>query len=170
MKKLFKVALVVVCIVSMGSFAKAQTKIGYINQNDLIGLMPDLKTVNVTMEAYNKQFTDKLSALQTEFNNKVAAYNNKKATMTDADRTVSEGELQDMQKRASDLQASAQKQVEAKANELMKPLYDRAHIAIEAVAKEKGYAYVLDSSATPLLVSPPADDMMAAVKLKLGLK
>jgi len=170
MKKLVKVALVAVCIVFMGNFAKAQVKIGYIDQNALIGAMPELKTVNTQMEAYNKQFTDKIAALQTEFNGKVTIYNNKKATMTDADRTASEAELQDLQRRGTDLQASAQKQVEAKGAEYMKPLLDKAKLAIEAVAKEKGYSYVLDSSQTVLLVSPPGDDMMAAVKLKMGLK
>ena len=170
MKKLFKVALVAVCILFMGNFAKAQVKIGYINQNDLIGAMPELKTVNTQMEQYNKQFTDKIASLQTEFNTKVTAYNAKKATMTDADRTAAEAELGDLQKRAQDFSTSASKQVEAKGAEYMKPLLDKAKVAIEAVAKERGYTYVFDSSQTAFIVVPPADDMMAAVKLKLGLK
>jgi len=170
MKKLVKVALVAVCIVFMGNFAKAQVKIGYIDQNALIGAMPELKTVNTQVEAYSKTFTDKITALQNEFNTKVTAYNAKKASMTDADRVASESELQDLQRRGNDMQTTAQKSVEAKGAEYMKPLLEKAKLAIEAVAKEKGYAYVLDSSQTVLLVSPPGDDMMAAVKLKMGLK
>lgn len=170
MKKLFKVALVALCVVFMGNVAMAQVKIGYINQNDLIGAMPELKTVNTQMEAYNKTFTDRIALLQTEFTNKLTAYNTKKATMTDADRTAAEAELQDLQKRGTDYQATAQKSVEAKGAEYMKPLLEKAKLAIETVAKEKGYSYVLDSSTTALLVAPPADDMMAAVKLKMGLK
>jgi len=170
MKKLVKVALVAVCIVFMGNFAKAQVKIGYIDQNALIGAMPELKTVNTQVEAYSKTFTDKITALQNEFNTKVTAYNAKKASMTDADRVASESELQDLQRRGNDMQTTAQKSVEAKGAEYMKPLLEKAKLAIEAVAKEKGYTYVLDSSTTALLVSPPADDMMAAVKLKMGLK
>jgi len=170
MKKLFKVALVAVCILLMGNFAKAQVKIGYINQNDLIGAMPELKTVNTQMDQYKKQFTDKLAALQGEFNTKLTTYNAKKATMTDADRTAAEAELGDLQKRAQDYQNTASNLVETKGAEYMKPLLDKAKLAIEAVAKERGYSYVLDSSTTQLLVSPPADDMMAAVKLKMGLK
>jgi outer membrane protein len=34
MKKLLKVALVAVCFLTVGNFAKAQTKIGYINWTD----------------------------------------------------------------------------------------------------------------------------------------
>jgi len=79
-------------------------------------------------------------------------------------------ELADLQKRMQDFQTSAQQKIEAKSQEYMKPLYDRVHAAIDAIAKEKGYTYVLDSSQTSLLVSPPADDMMVAVKAKMGIK
>ena len=41
MKKLFKVALVAVCMLSIGNFAKAQTKIGYINFQALLAQMPE---------------------------------------------------------------------------------------------------------------------------------
>ena len=90
--------------------------------------------------------------------------------MTDAIRTSKGQELQDIQKRMQDYQNNAQQQVDAKRQELGKPLIDKATAAVNAVAKEKGYAYVLDSSQVSLLVSPDADDLMAAVKLKLGLK
>ena len=39
--------------------------------------------------------------------------------------------------------------------------------AIEQVAKEKGYNYVMDDQA--LLVKPEADDISASVKVKLGI-
>jgi outer membrane protein len=170
MKKLMKVALVAMCIVFMGSFAKAQVKIGYINQNDLVTAMPELKTVQTQMQAYSKTFTDAIASQQSEFQKQANDYQAKRATMADATRIAKEGELGDMQKRIQDYQQTAQQQVEAKSAEYMKPILEKVHVAIEAVAKEKGYNYVLDSSQTALLVSPPGDDMMAAVKLKLGLK
>ena len=47
---------------------------------------------------------------------------------------------------------------------------DAEKAAIKAVAKEKGYGYVLDSSVGVLLVSPAGDDLLPVVKTKLGLK
>jgi len=170
MKKLFKVALVAIGMLFVGNFAKAQLKIGYIDQNALIAAMPEYKTVNTTMDAYKKTFTDQLATLSNEFNTKLAAYNAKKATMPDAQLKLAESELQDLQNRQQQYGTTANQSVETKGQELIKPLMDKAHTAIEAVAKERGYGYVLDSSQTALLVSPPADDMMAAVKLKLGIK
>ncbi|WP_214071612.1 OmpH family outer membrane protein [Mucilaginibacter sp. dw_454] len=169
MKKVFKVALVAVCMLFIGNFAKAQTKIGYISYNDLIPAMPEYKTVNTQIEAFKKTFVDQLQLLSNELQTKGADYQAKQATMTDAVKAAKQSELADLQKRAQDYQNTAQQSVEQKGNDLMKPLLDKARAAVTEVAKEKGLTYVFDSSTTQLLVSPPSDDIMAAVKVKLGI-
>lgn len=169
MKKLLKVALIAVCMVSMGNFAKAQTKIGYINTNDLIPNMPEYKTVTAQVDAYRKTFIDVLQGLGNELQTKSADYQAKQATMTDAQKSAKQAELNDINKRATDYQNDAQQKVAAKGEELMKPLLDKAKNAITEVAKEKGFTYVIDTSSTTLIVAPPADDLLAAVKTKLGI-
>ncbi|HTD99985.1 MAG TPA: OmpH family outer membrane protein [Mucilaginibacter sp.] len=170
MKKLFKVALVAVCIIFAGNVAKAQLKIGYISFNQLVDQMPETKKVKTDRDVYSKQFMDQLTSMNTEYQSKVQAYQAARATMTDAVRGVKESELADLQKRMQDYSTDAQQKVDAKTNELTKPLFEKAKGAIAQVAKEKGYTYVLDSSAIDLLVSPAGDDMMNDVKAKLGLK
>lgn len=170
MKKLLKVALVAVCMVFVGSFAKAQSKIGYINTNQLMELLPEMKTLQAQMQAYQKTFADQYTQLTSEYQTKVNDYTAKRATMTDASRTAAEGELTDMQTRIKTFQDNAQKQIEAKSNELLKPLTDKVRAAITQVATAKGYSYVLDSSQVELLVSPPGDDLIVPVKAALGLK
>ncbi len=169
MKRLFKVALVAGCMLLMSGLANAQ-KIGYVNTNELMQGMPELKTIKTQMDTYQKTFIDQLNTMNTEFQTKGQAYEAKRTTMTDAARTASESELQDMQKRMQDYQNNARQQVDAKSNELMKPVADKVRGAITAVAKEKGYAYVLDAGQIDLIVAPTADNMQPAVKAKLGLK
>jgi outer membrane protein len=168
MKKLFKVALVVVCMVSMSSFANAQ-KIGYINTNDLIPNMPEYKTVTTQVDAYKKTFVDVLQNLSNELQTKSADYQAHQATMTDAQKSAKQSELNDLNQRAGNYQNDAQQKVAQKGEELMKPLLDKAKNAITQVAKEKGYTYVIDSSTTTFIVAPPTDDLLAAVKAKLGI-
>lgn len=170
MKKLFKVALVAVCFFMVSNFANAQSKIGYVNFEAVVQQLPEFKTVQTQLDAYQKQFMDQLQAMNTELQTKGQEYQKTQATMTDAVRSTKQGELQDIQKRMQDLQTSAQQQVEAKGNELYKPLTEKARVAIDAVAKEKGYTYVFNSNQTQFIVSPPSDDLTAAVKAKLGLK
>jgi outer membrane protein len=170
MKRVFKVALVAVCMLFVGNFAKAQSKIGYINFADIVRTLPEFKTVQSQIDIYQKQFVDQLTAMNTEYQSKGQAYQKNLAGMNDAAKTAAQAELADIQKRMSDLNTSAQQQVDAKSNELYKPLADKAKAAITEVAKEKGYNYVLDSSQIQLLVSPEGDDLTASVKAKLGLK
>jgi len=170
MKKLFKVALVAVSMLFVGNFAHAQSKIGYINFQMLVSQMPEAKTIKSQIDIYQKQFIDQLTLMNNELQTKGQAFQSQSATMTDATRTAKQTELQDLNKRMQDYQNTAQQQVDAKTNELSKPLIDKARAAITAVAKEKGYNYILDSGQTTLIVSPEGDDIMEPVKVKLGLK
>jgi outer membrane protein len=170
MKKLFRVALMAGCMLLAGSFAKAQTKIGYVVFEDLVAQMPAAKTVNTSLQTYSKQFQDQLQAMYGELQTKGADFEKNRGSMTDAARTAKENEIQDLQKRFQDYNTSSQQQVETKKNELVKPLVDQVRTAVAAVAKEKGYTYVIDAGTTNLIVSPPTDDLTAAVKLKLGIK
>jgi outer membrane protein len=170
MKKLLKVALVAVCIVFAGNVAKAQTKIGYINFDQLVDQLPETKVIRTQLETYNKQFQDQYTAMTSEYQTKGQAYEAQRATMTDAVRSAKEAELSDIQKRIQSFQQDAQQKVQAKTTELSKPLFDKIRAAVAQVAKEKGYAYVINSAQTDLIVSPPSDDLTADVKTKLGVK
>jgi len=170
MKKLFKVALVAICMLLAGNFAEAQSKVGYIDFQAIVGQMPQAKTIKAQLDTYSKQFTDQIAIIQNELNTKGNAFTKESATMTDAVRTAKQAELQDINKRLQEYSNSAQQQFSDKSNELSKPLIDQIKAAVTAVAKEKGYNYVLDSGQVTLIVAPEGDDLMAAVKLKLGLK
>jgi outer membrane protein len=67
MKNLFKVALVAVVLVFSGSMVKAQSKIGYVNFNAIIDVMPEKVTISKTLQDYQKQFIDVLTEMQKKF-------------------------------------------------------------------------------------------------------
>ncbi len=170
MKKLLKVALVAACMLFSVGFANAQAKIAYINFNTLVEQTPEYKAINTQLQTYQKQFIDVLTSMNNEYQTKAQAFQASSSTMTDAIRAQKATELQDLQKRIQDYNQTAQQQVSAKSNELSKPLIDKIRGAIEAVAKEKGYTYVIDTAQVDLIVKPEGDDLTAATKAKLGLK
>ncbi|RYE17917.1 MAG: OmpH family outer membrane protein, partial [Sphingobacteriaceae bacterium] len=165
----FKVALVA-SLFFAGNVANAQSKIGHINSNQVVELMPETKVVQKQIQDYSKTFSDVLTTMQTELTTNAQGYDAKRASMTDAARTAKEAELQDMNKRLQDYNTTARQKVDEKTKSLSDPLFAKLRAAIQAVAKEKGYNYVLDTSQTELLVSPDADNLLTAVKAKLGLK
>src|SRR4029078_7410237 len=64
-------------------------------------------------------------------------------------------------------QSLAGQAYQAKQEQLLAPLYNKAITAVRTVAKEKGYAYVMSKDA--FLVAPDGDDMLPAVDAKLGV-
>ena len=172
MKNVFKVALVAVCMMLVGSFAKAQSKVGHIAMEEVISAHPEAKTVQKQIEEYQKDWQNQLTTLNTAYQKAVKDFDDQSKTMTDAVKASKVAEIQDMQKRLQEQDQLASQQVQAKAAELSKPLLDKIRAAITAVAKEKGYNYVINSSSGEqmLLVAPDADNLLAAVKLKLGIK
>ncbi|MEZ2338118.1 OmpH family outer membrane protein [Mucilaginibacter sp. RCC_168] len=171
MRKLFKVTLLALSLLFIGQFSNAQSKIGYVDFQAIVSQMPEAKTIKPQMDAYQKQFVTQLTAMNNDLQTKGKAYQDQSKTMSDADKTAKQTELQGLQKKMQDYQANAQQQVEAKSNELIKPITDKARAAVNDVAKEKGITYVFDSSqGSALLVSNEGSDLTASVKTKLGIK
>jgi outer membrane protein len=171
MRKLFKVTLLALSLLFVGKFSNAQSKIGYVDFQSVVSQMPEAKTIKPQIDAYQKQFVTQLTAMNNELQTKGKAYQDQSKTMSDADKTAKQTELQDLQKKLQDYQTNAQQQVETKSNELIKPITDKARVAVTDVAKEKGITYVLDASqGSPLLVSNQGTDLTASVKTKLGIK
>lgn len=150
--------------------AMAQSKVAHINAQALVGSMPEAKKAETDLQTYAQSLEAEGKTMVDEYTKKVKEFDEKAASMTDNMKEIKGREIQDAQKRIQDYRERAESQVQQKQQELLKPIYDKARKAIEDVAKEKGYGYVIDSSAGLLLVSPSGDDLLPAVKAKLGIK
>ena len=103
---------------------------------------------------------------ETQVNNYLA----KKDQLSELIRKSKESDIQKMGERIETFQANAQKLLEDRQEELLKPIVDRAKAAIEEVGKENGYTYIFDAGVGTVLYSQDSDDIMPLVKKKLGLK
>lgn len=168
MKKLQ--VLVVVAGLLMAGNASAQTKIGYIRIDDIVGLMPDLAPQKVNLDTVGQQFVKdsvmpRVTFLQTEYQRKLQLYAD--STQPKAIREQYMKDLQDMQEELSGADQFIQQVLQAKQQQYLQPYYVKAKNAIDAVAKKKGYAYVLNTEV--FLVAPTADDLSEAVLAELKI-
>ena len=169
MKKLVTVVAVVMGLVAGGNSVKAQGKIGTISLAELIPNMPEYKKADTAMNDYN-------NALQQQYQDMVSEYQTQAALLASKDTakyTAAQLELKrksvgDLLQKLQGWQQQAQQQQSQKNQELLAPIQKKALDAINAVAKENGYSWVIAKD--QLLVSPPADDILPLVKKKLGLK
>ena len=161
---------VVLTIAAVGSltFVQAQ-KIAHLSFDSLISLMPETKTATEAAQGFLKGLEQESVAMQTELENKYRDYMEKQAGMSDLIKKSKEEDLQQLQKRIQDFQTQAETEYRRKSAELTAPIMEKAKKGIEAVAKEGGYKYVLDTSTerTSVLYSEASDDILTAVKKKL---
>lgn len=161
---------VVLTLAAVGSLACAQAqKIAHLSFDSLINMMPETKIATEAAQSFLKGLEQESLAMQNEFETKYKDYMEKQATMSDLIKKNKEEELQSLQRRIEDFRTQANAEYSKKSAELTAPIMDKAKKGIEAVAKEGGYKYVLDTSneRTSVLYHESADDILMLVKKKL---
>ena len=153
--------------VTLGWNDQAQ-KTGYINSQELISLMPEARVADSTLEAYMLSLDNQFKTMATEGQAKMKDYETNSSTWTDAVKEVKQKELEDLERRMQELQATADQRITEKRTEVYKPLFDKAQKAITEVGNEGGYDYIYDGSA--LLFAKPSHNLLPQVKTKLGIK
>jgi outer membrane protein len=166
MKKL-KALVIAVCLVMSANVSMAQTKIGYIDVETILYLMPEAAKIDSLVNQYQ------LDTVAREYNSLVQTYQFKDSLFRDslkvsaAVREQTGKELAELLPTLQNWQQIAQRAVESKQGQLLQPVMRRIQDAISAVAKEKGYTYVVSREA--IVVAPDADNMLQAVAKKLNV-
>ncbi len=170
MKKGFIVVLVALLAFGGSAMAQKNIKLGHINSNDLMQIMPGRDTAMALLQKEVEDLQAEMEAMKKEYETQVNNYLAKKDQLSELIRKSKESDIQKMGERIETFQANAQKLLEDRQEELLKPIVDRAKAAIEEVGKENGYTYIFDAGVGTLLYSQDSDDIMPLVKKKLGLK
>lgn len=168
MKKILLTAAFVAALMLTGRVC-AQGKIGHVNAMEMIQLMPEADSVQVALQAYAKDLQDNIATMQTEVQNKYAEYQNNQSQWSELIKQTKAKEIQDMQVRLQEFSAQAEEDYQQKTQELLLPLNNKVKDAIEAVAKEGKFAYILDAGSSNLFLGSEAIDVTSLVKKKLGL-
>ena len=153
---------IVACLFLCGGNAMAQknVKLGHINSNDLMQIMPGRDSAQTILQQEVAGLEEQLKSMQSEMEKRYNEYMEKQSGWTELIRNTKQREIQDMGARIQEFQENAQKQLQQREQELLKPIIDRAKKAIEDVAAEGGYSYIFDSGVSALLYSPESDDIM----------
>lgn len=180
MRKLINVLFVAAGLVLTANVANAQQKLGHLNSDDIFANYPEAKTVSTNLDNLAKTKQAEIDKMIAEYQTKYKAAEEKQKTLSEANKEVVGKELQaagleiqDLQKRINDASEKAKKDLADEQNRVFPPLQQKVGNAIAAVAKEKGLAYVFDTSVNQgynnLVFSDGGEDITAAVKAKLGI-
>jgi len=161
--------LILGSLMALSAFCvSAQNKIGYISADELIGIMPEAEKTDAELKQFQLDLTQQGQDMMKDLNEKDSIFIRDSAKLSATMKEIKRNELMTQYQRVQGWNQQAQEIYQQKAQEKIAPLRDKAMEAIRAVAKENGYAYVLDINS--VIVAPPGDNIMDLVKRKLGIK
>jgi outer membrane protein len=143
----------------------AQAKTAHVDVNEIISKMPAMLDAQKQLEKLSATYDAEYKVMAEEYQRKIKKYGEEESTVTDAVNATRQTEVQDLIKRITDYRDNAQKELQKKEGDLVKPLMDKVRASIIKVGKAKGYQYVLNA-ADLLLTDGP--DLTADVKKDLG--
>jgi outer membrane protein len=127
--------------------------------------MPAMLDAQKQLEKLSATYDAEYKTMADEYQNKIKKYDQEAATVGDAVNQTRQTEVQDLIKRIQDYRDNAQKELQKKEADLVKPLMDKIKASIAKVGKAKGYQYVFNVADLLLSDGP---DLTADVKKDLG--
>jgi outer membrane protein len=163
--KQFK-TLLIAAIAFLGfQTANAQTKVAHVDTNEIMSKMPAVLEAQNQLKKLSDTYTAEYKTMVDEYQSKIKKYDAEAATVTDAVNQTRQTEMQDMGKRIGDYQETAQKDLQKKEGDLMKPITEKVKASIQKVGKAKGFQYVLNAGD---LLLADGTDITVDVKKDLG--
>ncbi|WGK64949.1 OmpH family outer membrane protein [Croceiramulus getboli] len=146
----------------------AQTKIGTIDSDLIIGSHPDLKKVQTDLTAYTKTLDDQMKEMLQKYQTQVQDYQAKESTMLAADKKMKQDEIIKLEQEIQQFRQNSSQLIQIKQNELMQPIYEKVGRVLDEVAKAEGYTQVLTLNNTVAFFDTRFD-LTETVAKKLGI-
>jgi outer membrane protein len=165
-----KIALVLLCALPFSLMAQ-EVKLGHINSQEILTLMPERATIEKTIQDLQSQWEKELVKMREEFNAKIKEYQDKQATMPESIKQARQSEISEIEQRIATFNQTASTDLQKKQQELFSPVIEKVKKAINEVGTENGYLYIFDLSTQSIIYqSPKSNDVTPLVKKKLALK
>ncbi len=170
---MIKKILLMVLFIAPLSLA-AQHKFATFDYASVMQALPDTKKATAELEALEKQYTAELQNMQKEIQTKMEKYEAEVNDKTPENiRSRRAQEIQEMQQRLQQAYEDNRKSFDEEQTKKMQPIIQKVIDAVNAVAKEGNYVYVIDKASSQqagLFINEALnEDVTAKVKGKLGL-
>ena len=163
MKKIF-----VIAIASLMAFTAGAQKLGRVNFNELVMLMPEMDAARETIAAAQKEAEETYAAMVEEYQGKVSQYQQKSGSWTAAIKESTEKELMDIQNRIQEFQQNISQELQQQQSQLVAPINEKANNAVQELAKAKGIDVLFDASQA-IYFSDAVVDLTAEARKALNI-
>jgi outer membrane protein len=170
MKKLLFIAI---CLVLVSATVSAQ-RYAIIDTKYILDKMPEYKNADKTLSQISAQWQKEIDDKQGQLNQMYRNYDAEQYMLSDELKKKREDQLFNLEKEVRDLQKKRfgyEGDLFKERQKLVKPVQDRVYNAIQKVAVNRGYDFVLDKSeGITVIFADPKLDKSSEVLQELGIK
>ena len=145
-------------------------KFGYLSYDSVMVSVPDYAELKTNMAQLREQYEAEQKRVENDFNKKYEEFLDGQANFPKTILQKRQSELQEMLDRNIEFKKQSQKMLsEAEAN-MMEVIKTTIHMAVNIIAQERGYAFVLNTDKEAVTFINPAlgEDITEAVKQLLN--
>ena len=132
-----KSILSLVLLVGMTLSISAQ-KFGYVNTQELLSQLPEVKEANANIENLKTQLQKKGQNMITALQNKYQDLERRQNELSPKQLETEAAAIRAEEQKIGEFEQSSQQKIIMKSEELLKPIQEKVQVAIYNVAKEKG--------------------------------
>ncbi len=146
---------VIIALIMFAAAANAQQKIGYVDSKVILENMQDARDAQTNLDGLVNKWKIELQSYNDSLLIMKDDYDKKKLILTEKIKTQKEEEIKLQEKKVADFKQQKfgeNGEYFQKQTELMKPVQDRVFKAIQDVAREGGYDFVIDRSTQLMLL------------------
>jgi len=159
-----------VAFVLLTAFNTVQAQnVAHIDSEQLLMAMPETKAMETELKKVQQTYADEYNAQATALQAKLKKYDAEAPTQTDVKNEERRIEVKSLQEKIQKYAQTADQEIQKKRFDLLKPIVEKAQKAVSDVATEKGVKYVFDASPGKGLIVFEGEDLLPAVKTKLGI-
>ena len=149
------------------SFSQPQLKIGHVNFEEIMLALPESDSAKAILEKETKELESAYEELTVTYNQLHDEYQKGLSSYSAIVKKTKEDELLDKQKRMSEFEQNASTTMQNRNAELVKPIVEKINKAIDKVATENGFTYILDISKGSVVFTSKDSQNIKALVLKL---
>ncbi len=169
MKQFRTLFIALALMIGATAFTNAQSKVAHIATQELVQDLPEYKNAMDQLQKLEKTYDAEIKDMLSEAQSTMQRYEAEANTKSEEENQKRATELQAAQRRIQEHSAKARQDLQKKETDLLRPILEKVRTAIQKVAREKGYDYVLDSTTGTGVLLADGYDLMPDVKSELGL-
>ena len=130
----------------MTTFSQSILKIGHVDIAEILAALPERDSAAIILGKETKEIQSTYDDMTVVYNKMMDDYEKGVSTYSELVKKNKESELLDKQKRLQEFEQNASASLQKRNSELIQPILNKIIKAVDKVATDNGFTYILDVS------------------------